>query len=98
MKAVVVRKPGADVTAEALMALVRERKGPVYAPKSVDFADTLPLTAVGKADKKALRAPYWGGPGAARALGAGRRLTSHWSRRPPAYAALRLSGAAHRGR
>ena len=61
VKAVVVRKPGADVTAEALIALVRERKGAVYAPKSVDFADTLPLTAVGKADKKALRAQYWGG-------------------------------------
>jgi fatty-acyl-CoA synthase len=61
VKAVVVRKPGADVTPEALIALVRERKGSVYAPKSVDFADTLPLTAVGKADKKVLRAQYWGG-------------------------------------
>jgi fatty-acyl-CoA synthase len=61
VKAVVVRKPGADVTAEALIALVRERKGPVYAPKSVEFVDTLPLTAVGKADKKTLRAQYWGG-------------------------------------
>jgi fatty-acyl-CoA synthase len=61
VKAVVVCKPGADVTAEALITLVREKKGPVYAPKSVDFVDTLPLTAVGKADKKALRAPYWGG-------------------------------------
>jgi fatty-acyl-CoA synthase len=61
VKAVVVRRPGAEVTAETLIALVRERKGPVYAPKSVDFADTLPLTAVGKADKKALRAQYWGG-------------------------------------
>ncbi len=61
VKAVVVRKPGADVTAEALMALVREHKGPVYAPKSVDFVDTLPLTALGKADKQALRAQYWGG-------------------------------------
>jgi fatty-acyl-CoA synthase len=61
VKAVVVRKPGAEVTAEALMALVREYKGPVYAPKSVDFVDTLPLTALGKADKQALRAQYWGG-------------------------------------
>jgi fatty-acyl-CoA synthase len=61
VKAIVVRKLGAEVTAEELIALVRERKGPVYAPKSVDFADSLPLTAVGKADKKALRAPYWGG-------------------------------------
>jgi fatty-acyl-CoA synthase len=44
-----------------LIALVRERKGPVYAPKSVDVLDALPLTPVGKADKKALRARYWGG-------------------------------------
>jgi fatty-acyl-CoA synthase len=61
VKAVVVPKPGADVTAEALIALVRQRKGPVYAPKSVAFADMIPLTAVGKADKKALRAQYWDG-------------------------------------
>jgi acyl-CoA synthetase (AMP-forming)/AMP-acid ligase II len=61
VKAVVVRKPGANVTAEALIALVRERKGPVYAPKSVDFADKIPVTAVGKTDKKAIRAQYWSG-------------------------------------
>jgi fatty-acyl-CoA synthase len=61
VKAVVVCKPGAEVAAEALITLVRERKGPVYAPKSVDFADTIPLTAVGKADKKALCAQYWSG-------------------------------------
>jgi fatty-acyl-CoA synthase len=61
VKAVVVRKPGTEVTAEALMALVRERKGSVYAPKSVDFVDALPVTALGKADKKSLRVQYWGG-------------------------------------
>jgi hypothetical protein len=57
------------------MILEREKKGPVDAPKSVDCVDTLPLTAVGKADKKALRAPYGGGQARPRALGAGRRLT-----------------------
>jgi fatty-acyl-CoA synthase len=61
VKAVVVRKSGSDVTAKALIALVRAHKGSVYAPKSVDFVDTLPLTALGKADKKSLRAQYWGG-------------------------------------
>lgn len=61
VKAVVVRRPGADVSADELIRLVRERKGPVHAPKSVDFAEALPLTAVGKADKRRLRARYWGG-------------------------------------
>ncbi len=61
VKAIVVKKTGARVTDAELIALVRDRKGPVYAPKSVDFVDALPLTAVGKADKKALRARYWQG-------------------------------------
>ena len=61
VKAVVVRRPGAEVSAEALIALVRDAKGVVHAPKSVDFADALPVTGLGKPDKKALRARYWGG-------------------------------------
>jgi len=60
VKAVVVARPGETVDAADLIALVRERKGPIYAPKSVDVVDALPLTAVGKADKKTLRAKYWG--------------------------------------
>ena len=47
------------VDAEALISLVKEQKGPIYAPKTVDVVDALPLTAVGKADKKAIRARYW---------------------------------------
>jgi len=61
VKALVVTKPGASVDPAELIALVRDRKGPVYAPKSVDLVDALPLTPVGKLDKKALRAPYWVG-------------------------------------
>jgi fatty-acyl-CoA synthase len=61
VKALVVTRPGATVAAEALIALVRDRKGPVYAPKSVEFVEALPLTPVGKADKKVLRARYWAG-------------------------------------
>jgi fatty-acyl-CoA synthase len=49
------------VSAEEIIHLVREKKGPVYAPKSVELVDALPLTPVGKADKKALRARYWAG-------------------------------------
>ncbi len=59
VKALVVPRPGADLDADELIALVRERKGPVYAPKSIDVVDALPLTGVGKADRKAIRARYW---------------------------------------
>jgi fatty-acyl-CoA synthase len=61
VKAVVVRRPGAQVTADELAALVRDRKGAVHAPKSVDFVDAIPVSPLGKADKKALRAQYWSG-------------------------------------
>lgn len=61
VKAIVTTKPGASVKADELIALVRQRKGPLYAPKSVDFVDAIPLTPVAKADKKALRARYWEG-------------------------------------
>jgi fatty-acyl-CoA synthase len=61
VKAVVVLKPGARTQAEALIALVREAKGAVQAPKTVDFVDQLPVTGLGKPDKKALRARYWDG-------------------------------------
>jgi fatty-acyl-CoA synthase len=61
VKAVVVLRPGATPNAEALIALVRDAKGVVQAPKSVDFTDALPVTGLGKPDKKAIRAQYWGG-------------------------------------
>ncbi|MDX2277873.1 MAG: AMP-binding protein [Hyphomonadaceae bacterium] len=56
--AVVMLKPGAQASAEELIELVRERKGPVQAPKIVKFVDELPITGLGKPDKKALRAIY----------------------------------------
>jgi fatty-acyl-CoA synthase len=58
--ALVVVRPGEEVSADDLIALVRERKGPIAAPKAVEFIDAIPLTPVGKADKRALRARYWG--------------------------------------
>ncbi|WP_158230894.1 glycosyltransferase [Frankia sp. CcI49] len=59
VRAVVVLRPGQSVPAEELAALVKERKGSHHAPKGVDFVDALPLTAVGKPDKKVLRSRYW---------------------------------------
>lgn len=52
--------PHADAAAE-LIALVREAKGPVQAPKSVDSVASLPLTGLGKLDMKAMRAACWRG-------------------------------------
>jgi fatty-acyl-CoA synthase len=58
--AVVVRKAGSDVSDSELITLVKEKKGAVYAPKEVKFVDSIPLTGLGKPDKKAVRAEYWG--------------------------------------
>jgi fatty-acyl-CoA synthase len=61
VKAVVVVRPGESVDAGELVELVKAAKGSVQAPKSVDFADEIPLSPLGKPDKKALRAQYWQG-------------------------------------
>jgi fatty-acyl-CoA synthase len=60
--AVVVLREDADGDLERLtteiQAAVRERKGPVHVPKQVIVAASLPMTGLGKPDKKALRAQY----------------------------------------
>src|SRR5262245_42228752 len=61
VKAVVVVRPGESVEAGELVELVKAAKGSVQAPKSVDFADEIPLSPLGKPDKKALRTRYWQG-------------------------------------
>jgi fatty-acyl-CoA synthase len=50
----------AKLTSE-IQALVKERKGSVHSPKQVVVAEAIPLTPLGKPDKKTLRAPYWEG-------------------------------------
>jgi fatty-acyl-CoA synthase len=54
--AVLVADPAADrdILAAEVTAMVKARKGSVYAPKSVHFVDTMPQTSVGKFDKRAL--------------------------------------------
>ena len=59
VKAVVKLKPGQTATQEELIALCKEKKGSVMAPKSVDFVDSIAVTPLGKPDKKAIREPYW---------------------------------------
>ncbi|SMF61692.1 AMP-binding protein [Allosphingosinicella indica] len=59
--AVVVPRQDRRPDPAELIAAVREAKGPVMAPKAVHVVDALPLTALGKPDKKALRAAYAAG-------------------------------------
>lgn len=59
--AVVVARPGAVLDAGDLIALVKERKGSHHAPKFVEIVDSIPMSPLGKPDKKALRTHYWVG-------------------------------------
>ncbi len=52
------------LTAE-IQATVKDRKGSVQSPKQVIVADSVPVTALGKPDKKAVRAQFWEGVGRA---------------------------------
>lgn len=56
--AFVVARPGAHLDAETVKAHVKSRKGAHQAPKHVRTVDELPTTALGKIDKKALRALF----------------------------------------
>ena len=64
--AVIVLRPEYPSDAETIAALtceiqaaVKERKGSVQSPKQVVVVDSLPVTALGKPDKKAVRAQFW---------------------------------------
>jgi fatty-acyl-CoA synthase len=57
--ALIVCRAGEAVSAEDLMGTVKALKGSAYAPKRVEFVETLPVTGVGKVDKKVLRQTYW---------------------------------------
>lgn len=66
--AVVVLRPGADSDAAAVATMtaeiqsaVKERKGSVQSPKQVIVAESVPVTALGKPDKKTVRAQFWSG-------------------------------------
>ena len=57
--ALIVARAGVKPSPESLIQLVKDRKGSTHAPKQIEIVDSLPLTAVGKVDKKVLRARYW---------------------------------------
>jgi fatty-acyl-CoA synthase len=46
---------GVSTDAATLKAHVRQARGPVWSPKQVYFVDSIPLTPLGKVDRKALR-------------------------------------------
>ncbi|MBX6388364.1 MAG: fatty acid--CoA ligase family protein [Frankia sp.] len=54
-KAFVVRRAGAEVTEEELIAWAKERMAGYKVPRSVEFRDSLPLNATGKVMKDQLR-------------------------------------------
>jgi acyl-CoA synthetase (AMP-forming)/AMP-acid ligase II len=60
VKAVVVRKPGAETSPAELINWARERIAGYKLPKSVDFIDALPRNPTGKILKRELRKTYWG--------------------------------------
>ena len=59
--AVIVARAGARPDAEELIDLVKQRKGSAHAPKHIKFVTELPMTGVGKVDKKVLKAGFWAG-------------------------------------
>ena len=61
VKAVVELAPGKTVSEEELIAFCKDALGSVMAPKSIDFIETLPRSAVGKVLKRDLREKYWTG-------------------------------------
>ena len=44
---------------DAVIELVKKRKGSAHAPKHIKFVAELPMTGVGKVDKKVLKAGFW---------------------------------------
>lgn len=59
--AFVVLKPGATADAATLQAHVKAKRGAPWSPKSIEFLADIPVTGLGKVDRKVLRTPYWEG-------------------------------------
>jgi long-chain acyl-CoA synthetase len=54
VKAFVVLRPGANLTAEGLTQFLADKLSPMEMPKEIEFRDSLPKTPVGKLSKKDL--------------------------------------------
>ncbi|MBS38116.1 MAG: o-succinylbenzoate--CoA ligase [Thiotrichales bacterium] len=61
VKAVIELKPGRQISSEEIVAMCKDQLGSVKSPKSVEFWDELPRSAVGKVLKKDVRERFWAG-------------------------------------
>ena len=59
VKALVVPRPGAAVTSDALAAYARATLAGYKRPRSIDLVDTVGRNAMGKVNKRELRRPFW---------------------------------------
>ena len=59
--AIIVPKPGADLSEEDVMEFARERMASYKIPRRVEFEPDLPETATGKVQKYEIREEYWEG-------------------------------------
>src|SRR5271166_1376501 len=59
--AFVVARGDTPPPAQELIDFVKQRRASAHAPKHIEFVAQLPLTGVGKIDKKKLRAALWAG-------------------------------------
>jgi acyl-CoA synthetase (AMP-forming)/AMP-acid ligase II len=59
--AVVVLRPGAELTDDDIIAFARQHLASYKVPRSISYMDELPRTGSGKILKRELRAPYWEG-------------------------------------
>lgn len=58
-KAIIVLRPGAEVTEQDIIDYTRANMANFKAPKSIEFVEALPKTATGKLQKFRLREMYW---------------------------------------
>jgi fatty-acyl-CoA synthase/long-chain acyl-CoA synthetase len=59
--AVVVKRPGVELSEEQLTAFAKDHLAGYKVPRSISWIDELPKTGSGKVLKRELRAPYWAG-------------------------------------
>ncbi|MEM7542146.1 MAG: AMP-binding protein [Pseudomonadota bacterium] len=59
IKAVVVLNEGTRMDSETIRDAIKDKLGGVKTPKSIEIWDEIPKTAVGKTDKKVIRAQFW---------------------------------------
>ncbi len=61
VKGIVVLKPGAEASAEDIIAFCKTRIAGYKTPKSIDFVEALPRNPSGKILRRELREPFWAG-------------------------------------